>query len=96
MRQPGCDEEGYGECVQQPEALPSRPVFSWDDAKPAVLMLAALLLSYGVFYWWAQRHGKYRISDLSKKGSKAFRWIGVTIIAGMVLFTWHLVFGGPL
>ena len=96
MRQPDCDEEGYGECIQQPAQTPEQPTFSWHDAMPALMMLTALLVSYGLFYWWARRHHKYRISDLSQKGVKALHWLAFAIIGGMVVFVWHIVYGGPL
>ena len=98
MRQPCLDDEGYEVlCARQTVSTQAEaPHFVWSKAWPAIGFLVVALLGYGVFYVWAHRHGKYRVSDVTKIGSAALGWLAGALAAGLALLWWHLVRGGPL
>ncbi len=92
MIQPACDEEGYGECVQQPDPAPPDPPRHSETL--AFTFWLALIIGLMLVEIIANRSGRRTPSQVLKRHTgKILKWIGV---AGFILLGVHLFFGGPL
>jgi len=66
-----------------------------DPGLPAAWMILALVVAVAIFELWALKTKRNTISHLMQRISRKRLWFKWLAGAGMVVLTWHLLWGFP-
>ena len=75
--------------AEQPLKVQDQP----DPGAPAAWMILGLLIALAIFEMWALRTHHNTISHLFQRLSRLRTWFRWLVGAGMVILSWHLLFG---